>query len=247
MKTEKTLDFLLNVGRAYLECGSETYRCDEAIKFMFDRIGTGTIKVFVVPTQITVDIVADGQHHCGTEPVSKRNLDLSKVNRLNTLSRNVSEGKIDIDDAICELENIRNLKQSVWKLFVGSATSAAFFSLLLGGHFFEFISALFGGFLAALCSLIFKNGKSSLFLTNIAGGLIAVLVSKTIYCFFPSVNQNIIIISSMLPLFPGISLVTSVRDVINGDLISGMARFGEALLVAASLAVGASLVFYLIG
>ena len=167
------LDFLLDVGQAYLECGSETYRCDEAINYMFKKIGVGNINVFVVPTQITIDIVCDGKHYCGTKPVSKRSLNLNKVSMLNSLSRSVSSGETDMVEAVEALKNIRNHKNSKTRLLIGSALSAAFFALLLGGGLCEFITSLIGGILVTLISFIFGNDKYSLFLTNLAGGMLA--------------------------------------------------------------------------
>ena len=51
----------------------------------------------------------------------------------------------------------------------------------------------------------------------------------------------------MLPLFPGVSMVNAIRDAINGDLISGVSRVAEALMIALGLGIGASLIFLLGG
>lgn len=247
MEAEKILDFFLNFAAAYLECGSETYRCYEAVNYMFEKIGEGSVEVFTVPTQVAIDIITpDGKHHSGTKVVNKRGLDLNKVNKLNDLSRLISNGTYTFDDGVKKLNEIKESKMSVFKVIVGSAMSAALFSLLLGGGQTEFMFSLVGGLFSCQMSFAFKNSRSSLFLTNLAGGIISAIVAKMSVFFFPMSSFNVAVIASMLPLFPGISLITSVRDIITGDLISGMARFAESILVAVSLAVGASMIMYLV-
>ena len=41
-----------------------------------------------------------------------------------------------------------------------------------------------------------------------------------------------------MPLLPGLSLTNAIRDTVVGDLVSGTARFTEAVIVAGSLAAG---------
>jgi len=47
-----------------------------------------------------------------------------------------------------------------------------------------------------------------------------------------------------MPLLPGLAMTNAIRDTIRGDLISGIARGAEALLVASSLAAGAGVIIY---
>ena len=49
----------------------------------------------------------------------------------------------------------------------------------------------------------------------------------------------------MMPLLPGLAMTNAIRDTIRGDLISGIARATEALLVASSLAAGVGVVVYM--
>ena len=46
------------------------------------------------------------------------------------------------------------------------------------------------------------------------------------------------IIGGIMPLLSGLAMTTAVRDTVYGDLISGMTRALEALLLAAAVAMG---------
>ena len=45
-----------------------------------------------------------------------------------------------------------------------------------------------------------------------------------------------------MPLLPGLAMTNAIRDTMRGDLVSGVARGAEALLVAVALGTGAGLV-----
>ena len=47
-----------------------------------------------------------------------------------------------------------------------------------------------------------------------------------------------IMIGNIMLVIPGIQLTTSLRDMINGDIISGLLNMSEALLKAISVAMG---------
>lgn len=45
-----------------------------------------------------------------------------------------------------------------------------------------------------------------------------------------------------MPLLPGVAFVKGLRDLISGDLVSGMSRVSEAFLTAGAIAVGVGVV-----
>ena len=54
---------------------------------------------------------------------------------------------------------------------------------------------------------------------------------------------DIVIISCIMPLVPGIAFTTSIRDIYNGDYLSGTIHLLDALITAVCVAVGACLPF----
>lgn len=51
-------------------------------------------------------------------------------------------------------------------------------------------------------------------------------------------NMDIVMISAIMPLVPGMAITNAVRDTLQGDYISGAARTLEAFLKAAGIALG---------
>ena len=60
-------------------------------------------------------------------------------------------------------------------------------------------------------------------------------------------DANKIIIGNIMLLIPGIALTNSLRDMISGDIMSGLLRFFDAILVAAAIAAGYILAAQLLG
>lgn len=52
-------------------------------------------------------------------------------------------------------------------------------------------------------------------------------------------NSDKVIIGALMTLVPGIMITTFMRDIMAGDVLAGLIRFVESLLVAAAIAIGA--------
>ena len=71
--------------------------------------------------------------------------------------------------------------------------------------------------------------------------LLTALLALVLTAVFSMGDVNRIIISAMMPLLPGLAMTNAIRDAMRGDLVSGVARAGEALIRAIVLAAGAGL------
>jgi uncharacterized membrane protein YjjP (DUF1212 family) len=116
---------------------------------------------------------------------------------------------------------------------------------LFGGHVLEFFTALITGIIVSMVSRRFENLQSYQFFSSIFSGLIIACIAVFVTFFSKMVNYNSIIVGCMMPLLPGLAMTNAIRDTIRGDLISGIARATEALLVASSLAAGTGVTIYM--
>ena len=58
-------------------------------------------------------------------------------------------------------------------------------------------------------------------------------------------SLDALIIGSLMLLVPGLAITNAIRDSLSGDLISGMTRGVEAVLIAIAVALGPGLVMSL--
>ncbi len=58
---------------------------------------------------------------------------------------------------------------------------------------------------------------------------------------FLGMSLDVVIISAIMPLVPGVTFTAAIRDTLNGDYSSGVARMAEAVVVALAVASGVGL------
>jgi len=246
INSNKLLKIIKLSAQIILENGGETYRAEETIKFICKAFGVKEIEAIATPTGIYITISVDGNdNNTIVKRIRKRTINLQKLNEVNNISRQISQQSITLDDALIQLENIENDKSVKTKLslFYGGISSA-FFTVLFGGGVFEFIIALLTGILVTLIIRRFENLHSYQFFSSIVSGLVIAFIAITTTSVAETGNYNHIIVGGIMPLLPGLAMTNAIRDTIRGDLISGIARGAEALLVASSLAAGVGVIIY---
>lgn len=229
-----------------LENGGETYRAEETIKFIGKSFNVEEIDSIATPTGFYLTVSMDGEHNSTIiKRIRKRTINLQKISDVNNISRQLSSHTLSLEDALNELEQIQtsNASQYRHQLLYAGLTSA-FFTVLFGGGWFDFIVSFLAGILLAYISGHFVELHSYQFVSSIISGAILAFVSITATNITGIGDYYYIIVGALMPLLPGLAMTNAIRDTIRGDLISGSARATEALLVASSLAAGAGSVIY---
>ena len=75
-------------------------------------------------------------------------------------------------------------------------------------------------------------------LSNILGGAACVLGAGLCSLVWRGLERDTVIISVLMLLVPGLLMTNSMRDLIAGDLVAGVMKSAEALLVATCVAIG---------
>ena len=247
INTIKLLKIIKLSAQITLENGGETYRAEETIKFICKAFDVKEIEAIATPTGIYITISVDGnENNTIVKRIRKRTINLQKLNEVNNISRQISQHSITLDDALIQLENTENNKdvKNKFSLFYGGISSA-FFTVLFGGGIFEFIIALIIGILVTLVTRRFENLQSYQFFSSIVSGLVIAFIAIAATSIAGMGNYKHVIVGVTMPLLPGLAMTNAIRDTIRGDLISGIARGAEALLVAASLAAGVGVIIYM--
>lgn len=235
IEKEKLLHMLLQTCKLLLESGAETYRAEETALYISRSLSDYEVSVFVILTGVTVDIY-DGKEHCsGTLSVLRRSYSFSRIERINRISRALCDKTLTWEQAQLQIDSMCYEKERRFylsELLAGCA--AAMFALLLGGGLREAAAAFGVCALAQYLTSFFRNIRMFVFLQSFLGGFLPALLLR----FIPGCDPQLALTAAMLPLFPGVAMMHAIRDMINGDLISGVSRTAEAAIVALGLAVG---------
>ncbi|MDY4500379.1 threonine/serine exporter family protein [Lactobacillus johnsonii] len=236
----EVLDTCLKAGRLMLEGGSETYRVEDTMLRIARNAGIVGARCFTTTTGIFMSI---GKHsYTQLTQVKKRNINLELVDRVNELSREFATKKITLD----ELQN--GLKQisisiptfPVWLQIIGaSIVSPTLMVLFMDDYdWIDFPAAAVIGGLSYGVYLAIKHYTSVRFLSEMLTAIFMGMITICTCNIFPNLMVDNILIGSLMPLVPGVAITNALRDLFDGDLLSGIARATESILTAAALGGG---------
>ena len=225
-------------GEIMLKNGAETYRVEDTINIICQSRQLRGVNSFVTPTGLFVsDNKADGISLI--KRVESRTIDLDKISKVNSFARDFVHFPMGYEHAISMLDEIDSTpKYNPVLKFLAVGLASAFFALIIGARPIDFAAA----FIISTISIIVYENISKISDT----AFLSTAICSSIVTFFAIVshtlgfgrNLDMIIVGAIMPLVPGVALTNGIRDLISGDLISGMARVCEAILIAISIAVG---------
>ena len=145
-----------------------------------------------------------------------------------------------------KIENIKSQELNYQLILLGYIVSAAMFCVFFGGGAIDMVvSGVIGFVLYYFIYLLEKlriNGIVRTILSSMVLSTIAILGNKIGIVE----NQQSVITGTLMLLVPGIAITNSLRDIIGGDFISGLSRMIEAILIAASIAIGVGVMMMLL-
>ncbi len=240
MNNQQVVDTAVLAGEIMLMNGAETYRVEETIEYILNTTDAEQIDAFVIPTGIMVSVKPAGEEVISViRRVKDRQNNLRKVVAVNDISRKICDGTLEIPEAYRQLQHVEEYwtSQAFYNLcLVGVAGS---FAMLFGGGPSEIFVAAINGVLLALVNLFNKRVKMNSFFEDVLAA--AVITAATILCrvIFPfPIDADIVIISSIMPLVPGVAITNAIRDTMQKDYLAGVTRATEAALKATAIATG---------
>ncbi|MDD2402781.1 MAG: threonine/serine exporter family protein [Clostridia bacterium] len=244
LNANKILKVVKLIAQIILENGGETYRVEDTIERVCKKFGFTEVDSVAIPTGVFIAISKDNiDNYTIIKRVKKRTIDLTKVNSANNISRLITENNITLDEAILQLQEMTtpHIKKKVFPT-LASALSAGFFTLLFGGNIFDFFVAILCGALVQLTAFLFSDEDMFCFIISLVGSIIIASIALIFTELFSMGNLDLIITGAIMPLLPGLAMTNAIHDTMRGDLVSGVARGTEALIVAIALAVGVGIV-----
>ena len=249
IEAKKLLNFSIKFSYSLLYNGAEVYRVEDSINRIcksFENIKA--VNTFALSNMVIISFVYNGTNYTTMRRVNDSGKNLEKIALLNELSRNIVSGNVDIDGAFKELKNIKN-KNSYNNLAIILLVtiSAPFLAFIFGWTLCDFIPAS----LAMLVEMSFLTYVEKLklpsFLTIFLSASTVTLFTMTMSRIIHIQNVSSIIIAGIIPLFPGIQITNSMRDILSGDILSGVIGIMSAIFTAVSIAIGVVLMLRIFG
>ncbi|WP_078381123.1 threonine/serine exporter family protein [Sutcliffiella halmapala] len=243
---EQVIKVCLLAGKIMMESGAETYRVEDTMTRIAASYGITETHSFVTPTGIIVSLK-------GTNPtqlvrISNRSTDLEKVARVNSISRQISSGQLDVEVAYESLKELEasHLAFPIWIQILAAAIASGSFLIMFKGVWGDFLPAIIVGGIGFASLLCVQHYTQVKFFAEFIASLIIAFLAFQMVNFGIGQELDKIIIGSVMPLVPGLLITNAVRDLMVGHFVSGLSKGAEALLTAFAIGAGVAVVFLLL-
>ena len=249
MEPEQLLTCALDIGEKMLISGAEIGRVEESVRLICSAYGCVRTDVFTITSSIVVSIEdKNRKFYTQSRRITGSSTDLTRLDKLNALSRSICKDTPGWEHVQRQLEIIDAVKPyPLWAQVASSAMIGGAFAIFFGGSLADgAVAAVLGAFLRLLTWLLQKANINQI-LVNVTAAFLLSSAAILAVRFGFGHDATEIIIGNIMLLIPGIALTNSLRDMISGDIISGLLRFLDAILVAAAIAAGYILAAQLLG
>lgn len=230
--TKEILTLAVEIGDCMLRNGAEIYRVEDTVVHILSSYEVDEFDVYVLSNGIFASANENKEDACSiVRHVPLGAVNLAKISALNQLARDICDQKISLIDSWDRLEqckNIPNYKKNAQIFFCG--LGSACFCYLFGGSWLDFVFAFVIGSLEQVLLFGLKKYKFTRIITNILASLFVTLLATASTLTGLSLLSDKIIIGAIMPLVPGIAFTTSIRDIYNGDYLSGTIHLLDALI-----------------
>ena len=246
---DAVLSCILDMGELLLTNGGEVFRVEDTLGRLCAAYGFQKINVFSITSSIVLTVECpDGTIKTQTRRIATRGTNLQCVAQVNALSRQLCAKPVAVDVFREKLDSIRKEKTYPQAIVaMAYALISCVFAVFFGGNWMDGLAAAISG----LVVFFAQQGIGKLRMNNLLENLLvsAFTALAVVLLVRLGIGQSPakITIGNIMLLIPGIAFTTSLRDIINGDTISGLVGISEAAIKAIAIAIGFALVLVQMG
>ncbi len=239
-ESRKALQTALNIGAQMLSSGAEISRVEDSIIRMCRAFGAETVECFAITYVIVVTI--SGENLTGLTEIRRINTfdrNMYKLTELNALSREICETQMNPEQASQRLREIENRKSYSLsgKMFIFALISLSF-TLFFGGSLKDMaVSALIGVLIAPVENVLSRSAMNrfvQVFLCSVVAGLLSIVMAG----IWRGVSSELVSIGNIMIFIPGVIFTCAVQEIFSNNMLSGLTRLAEAVIISLVIATG---------
>ena len=230
---EQIKDVVMLAARILLEAGAEGTRTEETMNYIASHYGFVKNNSFV--TNTVINFILHDQSYPRIYRIKERNTNLIKISKVNTVSRKLVRDELTLDEAYKRLEEI-------YVKTIAGALIGLSFLYLQDGIKIDILTVLFAGGIGILVTEMIKKRMRTQFIPEFFGGLSIALAVVAGHYFIPGGNLSVMLISSVMPIVPGVLITNAIQDLFGGHMMMFTTKSSEALVTSFSIGAGVSAV-----
>jgi uncharacterized membrane protein YjjP (DUF1212 family) len=234
-------DYLVDVGATLSLYGNPTHRTEAVIRAIADREHC-ECEVFAVPTGLWLSV------RTSQEPVpavrmarvKEWSVNLDRLAAVDLIFNDVTERKLSLAEARHAIDEVEHRPPPYPRaLFLAAhAGAGAAASVFFRGEYLEMAFAALGGALLMLLFQLLRTREGAPLLADFLGGVVAASLAWGATLLRPSLSREVIVLSVVILLVPGMALTTGLAELVNRNLVSGAGRLMEAFVILLSILFG---------
>ena len=238
------LEIILKAGKILLSSGAEISRTEDTMNYIARAMNFKDLEAYVSNRGIFATAKkVDGTEITRIYNVPEVDINLSKIESVNALSRRITQKNITIEEIESELNQIDTMSDYsfFWRL-VAYTLGASGFSYAIGSSITDSIIAGIIGLILGVYMCTIKRILSSDVLITILGSILIALLGNLFIHFELGSNLSVILLGAMIDIVPGVPFVNAIREYSQNNYNTGITLMMGALLTCISMAVGVAVV-----
>lgn len=238
-------DELLNLGAELgyelMISGAEVYRVEDSVGRLLRAYGRQTGEVFAIPNCLIVSLKGEKDEALTrVRRIPPHGTDIDKLERCNALCRALCRETPDRAEAEGRLEKLRRECRGYTPMMalVGYFVGAFGFCLFFQGGLFDAVVSGLCCLSIGLCLHIMGRLGANPFFKTIAASAVSAFLAAALVRLSPELNADVITIGAFMALVPGVCFTSAMRDIMAGDMMTGLSNAAEGILIGVAITIG---------
>jgi len=240
LSLDEACHLVLRIGRLLLENGADTELAKTRVEALTAALGFEA-QVFISSERVLLTVLSGRTFRTKVgAPIHAPGVNLGRLDALDTVARDIEQKRIDVAEAGRRIDALEKspLLHPVWLVIPAVALTTACLARLFGAEWPVVAAAFFAGIVSMALRLAFGrrgvNPVAAAFATAFISALAGVLLMKAI----PEAAPTLCLVAAGMILVPGVPLINSVSDMMNGHVVAGLARLATGSVTIIAIGFG---------
>lgn len=241
MKQDELLNLGAELGYELMVSGAEIYRTEDSVSRLLRAYGSSSGEVFAIPNCLIVSLMGEeGQPLTRIRRIPAHGTDIDRLERCNSLCRRLCRETPDCAAALALLEELRRDSRGYTPLMalVGYFVGALGFCLFFGGNWIESVLSGLCSLSIGLCLHLMGRMGANPFFKTIAASAVSAFLAIAFAKAWPGLDPDLITIGALMALVPGVCFTSALRDIMAGDMVTGLSKAAEGILIGVAIVIG---------
>ena len=247
-KVKEAEAMLLNVGTLLMSSGASTGRVRTTVNRIADALGYN-IELMITNRSLMLKVIDEETDHfiASLKRTSPHGVNFRVVSGISRMSWKVIEERWDISQINTEVDRLVSLPHYPRLITLSSvALAGASFCALFGGKGYELLVVFIATFVGLFVRQEATKKRFNPYVSIIFASFVASVLSGLSVKIGLGSSPEVAFATSVLFLVPGVPLINSFTDMIDGNILNGIVRGIHGLIIALAIAIGLLCAKYLL-